>query len=103
MGRRQRGRFRPFFDRPARGELSLAVTTISIAEVLTGPLARGGEALAEQYRAVLESWYVVAVTPTHLVVEAPLDCASPVAVQVRRLAANGSVVTTSAPALFCQN
>jgi predicted nucleic acid-binding protein len=55
-------RFRPLFDRHARGELSFAVTTISIAEVLTGPLGAGDEALAERYRAVLESWYVVDLT-----------------------------------------
>jgi predicted nucleic acid-binding protein len=35
---------------------------ISIAEVLTGPLGAGNEALAERYRAVLESWYVVDLT-----------------------------------------
>jgi predicted nucleic acid-binding protein len=55
-------RFRPLFDRHARGELSFAVTTITIAEVLTGPLGAGDEALAERYRAVLESWYVVDLT-----------------------------------------
>jgi predicted nucleic acid-binding protein len=52
-------RFRPLFDRQAEGELSFAVTTITIAEVLTGPLRVGDEALAARYRAVLESWYVV--------------------------------------------
>lgn len=52
-------RFRPLFDRQADGELSFAVTTITIAEVLTGPLRVGDEALAGRYRIVLESWYVV--------------------------------------------
>ena len=52
-------RFRPLFARQAEGEISFAVTAITIAEVLTGPLSVGDEALAERYRAILESWYVV--------------------------------------------
>ena len=52
-------RFRPLFERQAEGEISFAVTTITIADVLTGPLRVGDEALAERYRAILESWYVV--------------------------------------------
>ena len=42
--------------------MSFAVTTITIAEVLTGPLLAGDEALAERYRAVLTSWYVIELT-----------------------------------------
>lgn len=52
-------RFAPLFERHARGEIALAVTTVTVAEVLTGPLAAGEEALARRYRAVLESWNVV--------------------------------------------
>ncbi|MBS0382621.1 MAG: PIN domain-containing protein [Proteobacteria bacterium] len=52
-------RFAPLFERHARGEIALAVTTVTIAEVLTGPLAAGEEALARRYRAVLETWRVV--------------------------------------------
>jgi predicted nucleic acid-binding protein len=55
-------RFAPMFQRHAQGELTLAVTTITIAEVLTGPLKAGEEALAKRYRAVLESWQVVDFT-----------------------------------------
>jgi predicted nucleic acid-binding protein len=55
-------RFQPLFDRHARGELRLAVTTITIAEVLTGPLGCGDEVLAKRYRAVLESWEVIDLT-----------------------------------------
>ena len=55
-------RYKPLFARHAAGELSLAVTTITIAEVLTGPLGAGEEALAKRYRAVLESWQVVELT-----------------------------------------
>lgn len=55
-------RFQPLFDRHAKGEMSFAVTTITIAEVLTGPLGAGNEALVKRYRAVLESWQVVELT-----------------------------------------
>jgi predicted nucleic acid-binding protein len=54
--------FRPLFERQASGEVFFAVTTISIAEVLTGPLQSGNEALAARFRAVLESWQVVDLT-----------------------------------------
>lgn len=55
-------RFVPLFERHAAGEIGFAVTTITIAEVLTGPLSKREEALARRYRAVLESWHVVALT-----------------------------------------
>ena len=54
-------RFRPLFDAHAAGQVRFAVTTVTIAEVLTGPLRAGDEALARRYRAVLESWRVVAL------------------------------------------
>jgi len=47
--------------RHAAGDLRLAVTTVTIAEVLSGPLKAGEEALAKRYRAVLESWIVIAL------------------------------------------
>ena len=55
-------RFLPLFERHAAGELGFAITTVSIAEVLTGPLRKGDEALTKRYRAVLESWQVVDLT-----------------------------------------
>jgi predicted nucleic acid-binding protein len=39
-----------------------AVTTVSIASVLTGPLQSGNEALAEHFRTILGSWQVVDLT-----------------------------------------
>jgi predicted nucleic acid-binding protein len=54
-------RFHPLFEAHAAGELRFAVTTVTLAEVLTGPLRAGEEALARRYRAVLESWRVVAL------------------------------------------
>lgn len=56
------GRFAPMFERHAQGELVLAVTTITLAEVLAGPLRAGEEALARRYRAVLEAWQVIDLT-----------------------------------------
>ena len=55
-------RYRELFKRHAAGELTFAVTTITLAEVLTGPLAAGEEALARRYRSLLESWRMIEVT-----------------------------------------
>jgi predicted nucleic acid-binding protein len=52
-------RFEPLFAAHANGRLRFAVTTITLAEVLVGPLQAGNEALARRYRAVLESWQPV--------------------------------------------
>ncbi|HZU89411.1 MAG TPA: PIN domain-containing protein [Stellaceae bacterium] len=49
-------RFRPLFEAHAAGRLRFAVTTITIAEVLIGPLQAADEALARRYRAILGSW-----------------------------------------------
>jgi predicted nucleic acid-binding protein len=55
-------RFEPLFARHAAGALQLAVSTVTLSEVLAGPLAAGEEAIARRYRAVLESWGVVDLT-----------------------------------------
>lgn len=60
--RRYAPRFRPLFERQDAGAIRFAVTTITIAEVLTGPLKAGEEALAKRYRAVMDSWQVVSLT-----------------------------------------
>ena len=52
-------RFEPLFARQAAGDVNFAVTTIAIAEVLSGPFKSGDDARAQRYRAVLESWRVV--------------------------------------------
>ena len=46
--------FEPLFNAHAAGRLRFAVTTLTIAEVLTGPLKKGDEAIARRYRAILE-------------------------------------------------
>lgn len=52
-------RFRPLFEAHASGRLRFAVTTVSVAEVLVGPMRAGDEALVRRYRAILESWQPV--------------------------------------------
>ena len=55
-------RFEPLFARHAAGSLRLAVSTVTLSEVMAGPLAAGEEAIARRYRAALESWGVVDLT-----------------------------------------
>src|SRR5438105_6659443 len=54
-------RFKPLFEAHAAGRLRFAVTTMTITEVLTGPLKAADEALARRYRAILESWQPIAL------------------------------------------
>ena len=54
-------RFRPLFEAHGTGRLRFAVTTITVAEVLSGPLQAGDDALARRYRAILESWQPIAL------------------------------------------
>jgi predicted nucleic acid-binding protein len=54
-------RFQPLFAAHASGQLRFAIATITIAEVLTGPLQSGDDALAQRYRAILETWQPVAL------------------------------------------
>ena len=56
-----RPRFMPLFEAQAAGRLRFAVTTITMIEVLAGPLQVGDDALARRYRAVLASWQPVAL------------------------------------------
>lgn len=51
--------FAPLFNAHADGRLRFAITTVAIAEILTGPMRSGDEALAQRYRAIFESWQVV--------------------------------------------
>jgi predicted nucleic acid-binding protein len=55
-------RFAPLFAAHAAGRLRFALTTITVAEVLIGPLRAGDDALAQRYRAILESWRSVALS-----------------------------------------
>jgi hypothetical protein len=51
--------FEPLFAAHGTGRLRFAATTITIAEVLTGPPRAGDEAVARRHRATLEGWQVV--------------------------------------------
>ena len=46
-------RYAPFFECAEAGDYELVVTTVTLAEVLTGPLRAGNEALAQRYRSAL--------------------------------------------------
>jgi predicted nucleic acid-binding protein len=52
-------RFLPLFAAHDTGRVRFATTTVTVAEVLTGPLQAGEEELAQRYRAVLETWQIV--------------------------------------------
>ena len=46
-------RYQAFFERAEAGRYELLLTTVSLTEVLTGPLRIGDEALAQRYRDTL--------------------------------------------------
>lgn len=59
-------RFAPVFERAAAGRYEIVVSTVTLAEVLVGPLRLGDETLAERYRAALSEapgWSLVELTP----------------------------------------
>ena len=62
MGHALVDRFQPIFETHAAGEVQFAMTTVTIAEVLAGPLRAGDEALTARYRGLLESWRVIDLT-----------------------------------------
>jgi len=58
-------RFAPVFDAAAQGALSIFVSTITVAEVVAGPLKAGNEILAAQYCEALrgsKNWEIIPVT-----------------------------------------
>ena len=54
-------RFKPLFEAHGAGHLRFDVTTITIAEVLSGSLQAADDALARRYRTILESWQPIAL------------------------------------------
>lgn len=59
-------RYEKIFVGAEAGNYELAITTVSLVEVLTGPLRQGNQALANSYRETLTSptdWRVVELTP----------------------------------------
>ena len=58
-------RYAPFFERAESGDYELIITTVTLAEVLTGPLRTGNEKLAQDYRNALTApptWQLVQLT-----------------------------------------
>jgi predicted nucleic acid-binding protein len=55
-------RYASLFQAHVVRRLRFAVTTITIAEVLTGPLQLGEAAVARRYRRVFDTWTVVGLT-----------------------------------------
>ena len=55
-------RYEPLFAAQAAGRLRFAVTGITVAEVLVGPLKARNETLARQFRAIFASWQLVGLT-----------------------------------------
>ena len=51
------------FEAAKAGKLSIALSTITLAEVLTGPLKAGHSALAKRYEKVLSTFTLISVTP----------------------------------------
>lgn len=55
-------RFSGMFEAAARGELHIALSTITLAEVLTGPYQAGQTALARRYENALQQYHVVDIS-----------------------------------------
>ena len=51
------------FEAAAAGKLIIALSTITLAEVLTGPLKTGQTALAKRYEKALSGYTLISVTP----------------------------------------
>jgi predicted nucleic acid-binding protein len=52
-------RFLGLFEAAERGQVQLALTTVTLAEVLTGPFKAGQTALAKRYETALGAYQVV--------------------------------------------
>lgn len=52
-------RFAPLFEAQAAGRILFAATTVTLCEVLTGPLKAGNLSLARRYRKVFDTWRLV--------------------------------------------
>ena len=58
-------RYAPLFERAEAGDYQLVIATVTLAEVLTGPLRTGNEALAQRYRHALTAqptWRIADLT-----------------------------------------
>ena len=51
--------YAPLFMAEANGLLEFVISSIAVAEILTGPFKAGNEALANRYRKTLSTWEIV--------------------------------------------
>ena len=56
-------RFVGLFEAAERSQIQLALSTVTLAEVLTGPFKAGQTALARRYETALNQYQVVPMTP----------------------------------------
>ena len=56
--------FAGLFEAAAAGKLSIALSTVTLAEVLTGPFKAGQTALAKRYEKALSAYALISVTPS---------------------------------------
>ncbi|NBW24793.1 MAG: PIN domain-containing protein, partial [Betaproteobacteria bacterium] len=56
-------RFAGMFEAAASGDLRIALSTITLAEVVTGPYQTGQTALARRYENALQQYRVVDISP----------------------------------------
>ena len=64
--------FAGLFEAAAAGKLTIALSTITLAEVLTGPFKAGQTALAKRYEKALSGYTLIPVTPSIAVLAAQL-------------------------------
>ncbi len=64
--------FEGLFEAAERGELTITLSTLALAEVLTGPYKAGQIVLAKQYEQVLNAFNVQTVSPAIAVLAAQL-------------------------------
>ena len=57
-------KFAGLFEAASHGEIELALTTVTLAEILTGPYKAGQTALAKRFEAVLSTYRLVPLTTT---------------------------------------
>ena len=68
--------FEGLFEAADRGHLRVAISTISVAELLVGPLKHGQDALAKRYEKALAGFDIVPVSTEIAVTAARLRAAS---------------------------
>src|SRR5258706_13648453 len=91
-------RFAPIFQAAAEGSISICVSTITLAEVLAGPLKAGNDILAAQYQEAFrgsKNWEMIPVSEEVAVLSARFKLVRkirlPDAIQVATAVTTGSV------------